>query len=608
MGDSSDSYSSDSSSSGNETSQNNLNLLTSRILEIDNESLPWISDHSDCFVSQSQCNESIEEVVLYSCLFADEDNEIWDKIGQAIGNLQALKVIHSFPTEAFSHGVEGDPEILPDWERLARILRHVRQKIGIHIVDQHLRTTEETSLFARAIHGHPMITSFKDSGMFPFQSLDTLYSTLATLPALESITLSNRGLHLRAEDESTLANPESLTELLRVPALRSVSFDCVYFARALCQAASNALMKGTAVTTLDFAKCSFDEEEYHDGECATILAKGFSRNTSVTSIKVASPFDEALIGALAAALPSNSILQKLTFAVAYGDDPDLHVDWPPIFLALRENTGLRSLNVAVCESMDESLCTAIKVGLETNETLESLELNRVSLFDDNANLWCRTLSFLRTNKALKSLTIGLREDAQESCVSTLRCDIARMLEENTSLEILSILRSSGYSIKMKAEEYIALVTAFQHNTTLKTLLFQEDERLQLNDDESKQISSVLKKNYALEMLPDIFHQGGDPVGDVGVILRLNKAGRRYLIEDGSSISKGVEVLSRVDNDTNCMLLHLLENPRLCDRKAVEMVSAEECNDTPTNPTASSGGGKREQVSVPKGRESRRRLA
>jgi hypothetical protein len=37
------------------------------------------------------------------------------------------------------------------------------------------------------------------------------------------------------------------------------------------------------------------------------------------------------------------------------------------------------------------------------------------------------------------------------------------------------------------------------------------------------------------------------------------------------------------------------------------VSAEESNDTPTNPTASSGG-KREQASVPKGRESRRRLA
>jgi hypothetical protein len=47
----------------------------------------------------------------------------------------------------------------------------------------------------------------------------------------------------------------------------------------------------------------------------------------------------------------------------------------------------------------------------------------------------------------------------------------------------------------------------------------------------------LRKNYALESLPDI-----SPVGDVGAILHLNALGRRYLIEDGYSIPKGVDVL------------------------------------------------------------------
>ncbi len=83
------------------------------------------------------------------------------------------------------------------------------------------------------------------------------------------------------------------------------------------------------------------------------------------------------------------------------------------------------------------------------------------------------------------------------------------------------------------------------------------------------MDSLLKKNYALERMP-IMNEGGD----VGAILRLNEAGRRYLVEDGSSISKGVDVLSSVNSDLNCVfLLHLLENPRLCDRRAVEMVSA-----------------------------------
>jgi hypothetical protein len=80
------------------------------------------------------------------------------------------------------------------------------------------------------------------------------------------------------------------------------------------------------------------------------------------------------------------------------------------------------------------------------------------------------------------------------------------------------------------------------------------------------MDSILKKNYALESLPDIgLENESRYLDDVGAILRLNGAGRRYLIEDGSYISKGVEVLRRVNNEINCVFLHLLENPRLCDR-------------------------------------------
>jgi hypothetical protein len=61
--------------------------------------------------------------------------------------------------------------------------------------------------------------------------------------------------------------------------------------------------------------------------------------------------------------------------------------------------------------------------------------------------------------------------------------------------------------------------------------------------------------------------------DVGAILRLNKAGRQHLVQDGSSISKGVDILSRVNNDINLVFFLCLENPRLCDRSAIKIVSA-----------------------------------
>lgn len=107
---------------------------------------------------------------------------------------------------------------------------------------------EEYRSFARTIHGLPNIKRFEGGEGFPYESLDALYSALATLPALKSVKLSASA----PEHDTNLANPERLTELLRVPTLRGVCFEYFSFTRALCQAVANALMKGTRITKLQF--------------------------------------------------------------------------------------------------------------------------------------------------------------------------------------------------------------------------------------------------------------------------------------------------------------------------------------------------------------------
>jgi hypothetical protein len=200
--------------------------------------------------------------------------------------------------------------------------------------------------------------------------LDTLFSALATLQALESIALNAPEVR-QAEDESTLVHPGSLMELLRVPTLRYVCFDRFNFTSALFQATANALMEGTAITRFEFDMCSFST-----GECAATMATGLSRNTLVISIRVEKCNNgRVLYTALAAALPSNSTLQHLE--MARQDTDGGHDCLPPIFSALEENIGLKTLKVAMCESMDESLYTAMKNGLGMNATLESLELNNL---------------------------------------------------------------------------------------------------------------------------------------------------------------------------------------------------------------------------------------
>jgi hypothetical protein len=169
------------------------------------------------------------------------------------------------------------------------------------------------------------------------------------------------------------------------------------------------------------------------------------------------------------------------------------------------------------------------------------------------------------------------------------------LKENTPLASL-LFRSTYRRIEtINAEEYIALLTVFQHNATLKTISIYHNGSLQLTDDEDKQMAALLKKNYALESLPTI-----EEAVEVRAILRLNEAGRRYLIQDGSSISKGVEVLSAVSNEIDCVFLHLLENPRLCDRRAVEAASDSTDNGGSTNPV-------QHGLAQNDGKESRRQL-
>jgi hypothetical protein len=152
---------------------------------------------------------------------------------------------------------------------------------------------------------------------------------------------------------------------------------------------------------------------------------------------------------------------------------------------------------------------------------------------------------------------------------------------------------------------LALISALQLNTTLKTLGFQSSsDSLALTDYEANQLVSILMKNYGLERLVPGISCTND--GTVNAILMLNAAGRRYLIKDGSSISKGVDVLSAVSDEIDCVFLHLLENPSLCDRRA---------DDTPagghrpgTNLNESSSTGKRERALSQADKEPRRRLA
>jgi hypothetical protein len=225
---------------------------------------------------------------------------------------------------------------------------------------------------------------------------------------------------------------------------------------------------------------------------------------------------------------------------------------------MRINSSLKSLNVDTFHLTDESVCGALRDAFTKNSALESLTLHSPESLDETGvHSWHTTLPFIRDNATLKSLSISFTGDALDPHVATLCFDTVTMLEGNTTLECLDI-KSGGIS----PDAYFSALESLQPNSTLKTLRLSP-VLVSMGEKEMNQVVSLLRKNGSVDVL-DEGVSAKDETGELGTLLRLNQAGRRYLIEDAASIAKGVEVLIDVSDDLGCLFYHLLENPTLCD--------------------------------------------
>jgi hypothetical protein len=430
------------------------------------------------FIAQSQGNDTIARVKLCPFDIDPGNYELWDKVGRGVGNLKSLGVLRIKCNGSFNK---------PDWEILARILPHIQSKIELQIAGVGTQRTEGMRAFARAIQGHPAIVAIR-VGFF-FESAAILWNALTTLPNLESAVLE----HYQLFSEKKIRTPESLTEFLRAPSLRSVEFRFTQFTSSLCQATAMALRQGSPITSLILCGCSFLEGGSEE------IAGAFEENTTLTTFEM-SPvprnINQAFYDTMAESMLSNATLQYLLISYPGGSHPN-SICVSSLLSALGMNKTLRKVHVSGFSSVGGSAILAVREGLEKNSTLETLEL----------------INFAHATE------------------SSFR---------------------------------IAVVEALQLNKTVKTLRVCFDTQ-DLTDGEVKHLTLVVKKNYGLESLPDLDFSH-DRMGDLRSILRLNGAGRGYVLDGhGSVISKGVGVLSAVSDDLDCVFLHLLENPSLCNR-------------------------------------------
>jgi hypothetical protein len=526
-------------------------------------------DMVESFLELSQGNNVVEEVYLDPYNWYNNsgrhrflDRKWEEKLGQAIGNLQSLKVL----CIAYGDDVCESERQPPDWDTVACVLRHIWQKITLRVTIEPTRFTEVE--FARAFQGHPSIQRFETSDSFDFSTFDILLSALATLPALQSTVLGHAEWPSGADDEFvnpehiTLQHPEKLTTLLRIPSLRSVEFRAFFLTGPVCQAIAHALRTAASpITCLELTNCVFPD----GNDSADSIVNALEENTTLRTLRlVGNDFDEyddedeGLCHAVTTLLLVNTTLTDLKIQLP---SPNFRRLLPPFFMALKSNASLKRLDLSDVTLSDQSLCPALCAFFAHNLVLEELTLhcNNDAIQDAGMASWRTVLSFLQDNKALKCFTFHVSRPTEKLRVAALCCDtVASILEGNSSLEWLDI-HSSGIT----SDAYLSAIESLQINTTLKMLRLYPIVDEISRDDDTKRLIKLVKKNYCLEDIDEDWFSY-DKTGELSSILRLNRAGRHYLIQDMGSIAKGVEVLVAVRDHLDCLFYHLLENPLLCD--------------------------------------------
>jgi hypothetical protein len=233
--------------------------------------------------------------------------------------------------------------------------------------------------------------------------------------------------------------------------------------------------------------------------------------------------------------------------------------------ALKENATLTTFKISPAPdtSIHQAFYDAMATSLLSNSTLQELSIKYLGRASPTGVCVSSLLKALGTNKMLRKLLLSGFSSMAESVIPALH----EGLGKNSTLEVLEVLELiKGGSFATDHSFFIAVVEAVQLNKTLKTLRLRVCTPRNMTDDEVNHLTAVVKMNYGLESLL-FLNASDDRMGDLHSILRLNRAGRRYLPDGhGSLVSKGVGVLSAVKDDLNCVFLHLLENPSLCNRR------------------------------------------
>ena len=223
------------------------------------------------------------------------------------------------------------------------------------------------------------------------------------------------------------------------------------------------------------------------------------------------------------------------------------------FEGLKTNLSLQTLQL-LNFAWTDVVSDVFRASLEENCGLRRLSMRGSHINDDT---WQRIIPFLAANSTLKSLVI---EDS--GLTVAIIPTMVEALEMNSCLERLRIDNRH-----IAGAALVIFIGSMTRNVSLKELILGAltctcTDFSFANEADAVNLVAATKRNYGLEKL-NVIVDNYDQGRLLQCILRLNQAGRRYLIDDPTSKERGVNVLLEVQDDLNCFFLHVKENPLLC---------------------------------------------
>jgi hypothetical protein len=206
-------------------------------------------------VEMGQGNDTVQDLVLY--LYESYHRDC--KCLESLGNLRALQVLTICRDDgegAYMYDPEETDDIL-FWQALAGALGRVQHNIELRLRGNRWLDITFTN-FAVAMQGVSNIRTFHSCrDVVTWESAAIFLSTLACWPSLENVTLGSFDSAAKPPPSGEL---RGLTNLLKLPSLRSVEFNMFRFTSDVSRAMLTAFEEGWFVTNIRLIHCYMGED------------------------------------------------------------------------------------------------------------------------------------------------------------------------------------------------------------------------------------------------------------------------------------------------------------------------------------------------------------